>query len=631
MAVRPAASRKSAPPGKKPRTRHLESLEKRQLFSVISVTSYGATPNDGSDDTAAIQKALNASKSGDTILFTAGTFDLKTNPKVWPSDRTYRGEDDATLRGKTSSGQLLSFRGDDITITGLTFEGGGIFFDRASGFNQNIVVDNNIFELNTTGEHSGGITFTSGLKHAELTNNYFTGYSGGFGIYGYNYNDLWISNNEFVNITAGMHIDAFTGSANLMVEQNYITGAKGMGMEFQSKASNLVFQDNWFENPNLSTEKKRNNNSMAFSLILDKSSDITIRRNVVKAPQRPDGIGCRIAFEVGGDNTVVEDNYVDGVNHVLAVNDGVGTCSVVAKNNVFKNVLQGANISFPSSNPKRSFEQSNNGPGTKLTWNISRGMPGRNHRYYSEESTSKPDPTPDPTPEPTPDPTPEPTPPVVELPPDPDPIITPDPVPDPVVIPVEDIPADPTDTTPKDPTTDQPPVVESPTTPADPVVTPPVVPPTVPTTTTPPPPPPVVQGPPIISPKPIPRVAVPVMPSKLVAKVISSTRIDLSWTDNSTTETGFVVERSLDGVNWGQVASLRANVTSYSSTGLTYGTKFHFRVRAYNSGGGSLFTSPVSATTTPKSTVVVGTVSTPSKLKQSGPLNPVGGSTPVSV
>ena len=89
-----------------------------------------------------------------------------------------------------------------------------------------------------------------------------------------------------------MHIDAFGGCGNLLVQGNYITGAKGMGMEFQGTADGDTFLDNWFEHPNLqggSTRNPANDNSMAFSLILDKSQNITVRRNTVIAPERPDG------------------------------------------------------------------------------------------------------------------------------------------------------------------------------------------------------------------------------------------------------------------------------------------------------------------------------------------------------
>jgi hypothetical protein len=131
-----------------------------------------------------------------------------------------------------------------------------------------------------------------------------------------------------------------------------------------------------------------------------------------------------------------------------------------------------------------------------------------------------------------------------------------------------------------------------------------------------------VQGPPIVTPTPIVRPNAPEVPNKLAAKAISQTRIDLSWTDNSNNESGFFIERSLDGINWGQIASVGANTTKYSDNGLVYGTKVYYRVRAYNSGGGSAYSNVVSLATPAVSAVIVGKVSTPTKLRQSTPLIP---------
>jgi hypothetical protein len=385
-----------------------QKLESRELFAVISVTSFGAVPNDGGNDRAAIQAAISASQNGDTILFDGGVFDVSgfssADGFIIPGDRTLRGDNGGTIKGKASNGQVITTHSSNVTFYGLGFDGGGVFLDKSGGgMNQGIVFDFCTFRQDVaTGSNRNSITFTSGLQTSQVTNCYFTGHSG-FAMYGYNYNTLTIANNELIDIQAGFHIDAFGNSGNLLVEQNYIKGAQGMGMEFQSTANNLVFQDNWYEHPDLSTKFSDNNNSFAYSLILDKSSNIQIRRNVVIAPERPDGVGCRIGFEVGGDNTTVEDNYINGVNHVLAVNDGVGTASVVAKNNKWSNYLQNASISFPSTNPLRTLTLSNNGPNTRLSDVMEARIagnlkPGIGVKRYDGTGTPGPGPVPDPPP-----------------------------------------------------------------------------------------------------------------------------------------------------------------------------------------------------------------------------------------
>lgn len=368
-----------------------EALEFRRHLSTVNVADFGALPNDGVDDAPAIRRALSASRGGDTILFSGGAFDLNGEMTL-PENRSYIGQKGAILEGDGADGHLIKLQGDNITIRGLTFEGGGVFIENpAKGMNSGITLDNNTFIMQTGGRHKSGITFTSGLEDSKITNNYFTGYNGGFAIYGYNYQGLTIANNEIINTAAGMHIDAFGNSGNLLVEQNYISGAKGMGMEFQSSAKNVVFQDNWYENPSFtSISGSSSGNTMAYSLILDKSSNITIRRNVAIMPLKgtTGKDYTRIAFEVGGDNVLVEDNYSYGGNHVLAMNDGVGTASVTVRNNKFMKYAQGIGNTFASSN--RTLKQSNNGANVDLTWELDRGKPGRNRRLGEERKPATP-------------------------------------------------------------------------------------------------------------------------------------------------------------------------------------------------------------------------------------------------
>ena len=71
-------------------------------------------------------------------------------------------------------------------------------------------------------------------------------------------------------------------------------------------------------------------------------------------------------------------------------------------------------------------------------------------------------------------------------------------------------------------------------------------------------------------------------PSGLTATVISSTQIDLSWTNNGTADyTGVSIERSTDGINYSEITTVAAGSTSYSNTGLTAGTLYYYRIRYY--------------------------------------------------
>ena len=92
----------------------------------------------------------------------------------------------------------------------------------------------------------------------------------------------------------------------------------------------------------------------------------------------------------------------------------------------------------------------------------------------------------------------------------------------------------------------------------------------------------------------------PAAPSNLSATAVSTSQINLVWQDNSGDETGFRIERKT-GVSgsYAQIASVSAGVTSYSNTRLTSNTTYYYRVRAYNLGGNSNYSSETYNTTLP--------------------------------
>jgi uncharacterized protein (TIGR02145 family) len=91
---------------------------------------------------------------------------------------------------------------------------------------------------------------------------------------------------------------------------------------------------------------------------------------------------------------------------------------------------------------------------------------------------------------------------------------------------------------------------------------------------------------------------VPLPPTSLTGTVVLQTQINLSWTDNSTNETGFKIERRTGSANYAVVGTVNQDILSFSDTGLTPSTTYTYRVYAYNAVGNSLtYTNEVTLTT----------------------------------
>ncbi len=89
----------------------------------------------------------------------------------------------------------------------------------------------------------------------------------------------------------------------------------------------------------------------------------------------------------------------------------------------------------------------------------------------------------------------------------------------------------------------------------------------------------------------------PADPSGLTATANGSSQIDLSWTDNSSNEDNFKIERHAGDGNFAEIATVGTDVTSYDDTGLSANTTYTYRVRASNGAGDSGYSNEASATT----------------------------------
>ncbi len=89
-----------------------------------------------------------------------------------------------------------------------------------------------------------------------------------------------------------------------------------------------------------------------------------------------------------------------------------------------------------------------------------------------------------------------------------------------------------------------------------------------------------------------------IAPTGLSASGVSSSRIELSWSDNSAAESGYSVEQKAgSGGVYSEIGTVDAGVTTYDDTALSASSTYYYRVKAYNSTGNSDYSNVKSATT----------------------------------
>jgi hypothetical protein len=89
----------------------------------------------------------------------------------------------------------------------------------------------------------------------------------------------------------------------------------------------------------------------------------------------------------------------------------------------------------------------------------------------------------------------------------------------------------------------------------------------------------------------------PTAPSAATATATAYNSVTVRWSDNSANETGFKLERSGNGVDYAEIATLGAGATSMVDNGVIASSNYYYRVRAYNSAGNSAYSNVATVTT----------------------------------
>src|SRR4030095_9779268 len=96
-----------------------------------------------------------------------------------------------------------------------------------------------------------------------------------------------------------------------------------------------------------------------------------------------------------------------------------------------------------------------------------------------------------------------------------------------------------------------------------------------------------------------------VAPTSLTLTVASASRVDVAWTDGSSNESGFKIQRSTNGVPFTQIGTVAAEVSAYADTTVVAGVPYHYRVRAFNAVGDSSYSDPATVSVPAAATVPV--------------------------
>ena len=95
---------------------------------------------------------------------------------------------------------------------------------------------------------------------------------------------------------------------------------------------------------------------------------------------------------------------------------------------------------------------------------------------------------------------------------------------------------------------------------------------------------------------PPPVSSVPAAPGSLSGWASSPNEVVLNWLDKASNETGFRIERAVNGT-FQEILAVAANLTSARISGLAAGTAYSFRVRAVNAAGFSAYSNTATVTT----------------------------------
>jgi hypothetical protein len=290
-----------------------------------SVADFGAAGDGLSDDTSAIQSAINALQVHESLYFPSGVYRLTRTLRLLP-DRNYLGGDGAVLEGPGNMflAATIPNQARDIVIYNLVFDRGGLLVDGggmpASGMNITSCTFQNIVSSSPNWTVHNGITIVSGLRDSLIARNRFQNIleqgladskdRTANGIVGWRIERSTICDNTFdtVNQAISLQFDGPGPYDEVFVLRNQGRRVHRMGIEMQGANTNgLTVEENEFRdflNPFW--------NTFGLSIAVDGGYGAVIRNNTLDGTPAPARGRYGYGIEVGGKSSLVEGNTISG-------------------------------------------------------------------------------------------------------------------------------------------------------------------------------------------------------------------------------------------------------------------------------------------------------------------------------
>jgi len=328
-------------------------------FAQTNVSSFGAKGDGKTDDTAALQRAINSTPPGGTLTFgSAGNVYLISARLVFQPNRTYQGQSTILMSSgvpaHTAIAKLAYGAANSVTFSGLTFDangvGGGIQIAvdggaslPASNFNlQNTVIRN--ATASPAGPWDGAVYAPVGLINSTISNNRIS--NCGYGITVTDLNTVVIANNRFEGISLGDAVMVvFSPAAFVYGRGIQITGNTGqhlgrMGIELWPSGGNTA-QTSRITGAIISgnTFSEWNNTATVdtFGISVMAGQQALVQNNRIIGPAFGYGI------ELGAPNSVVSQNTIQGFVTGVILHDSSG--SVVSGNMLISQLTDGIEFS----------------------------------------------------------------------------------------------------------------------------------------------------------------------------------------------------------------------------------------------------------------------------------------------